>query len=70
MLVLSALGGYNDGKKCLRMLELTFGGTLKMHVVPGLVLECKDIFEGNVSSCYQLGKKIAQELDKATSAHS
>ena len=60
----TSTGGYNDGKECLRMLELAFGYALKMNVVSGVVLESKDIIGGNVSVCYDLGKKIAQELAK------
>jgi multimeric flavodoxin WrbA len=57
-------GGYEDGKECLRMLERAFGYALKMRVVPGVVLKTKDIFEGNVSECYDLGKRLAEELAK------
>ena len=60
----SSTGGYNDGKECLRMLELAFGYALKMHMVEGVVLESKDINEGNISKCYDLGKAISQELIK------
>ncbi len=60
----TSTGGYNDGKECLRMLELAFGIALKMRMVPGVVLESKDIVEGNVSVCYDLGRRIAQELIK------
>jgi multimeric flavodoxin WrbA len=62
----TSTGGYNDGKECLRMLELAFGDALKMRMVSGVVLESKDIVEGNVSKCYDLGKTIAQELAKAS----
>lgn len=60
----TSTGGYNDGKECLRMLELAFGYALKMRMVSGVVLESKEIVEGNVSECYDLGKRIAQELAK------
>jgi multimeric flavodoxin WrbA len=60
----TSTGGYNDGKECLRMLELAFGYALKTRIVSGVVLESKDIIEGNVSACYDLGKRIAQELSK------
>ena len=60
----SSTGGYNDGKECLRMLDLAFGYALKMHMVEGVVLESKDINEGNISKCYDLGKAISQELIK------
>jgi NAD(P)H dehydrogenase (quinone) len=58
----TSTGGYDDGKECLRMLELAFGYALKMHMVLGVVLESRDIVEGNVSKCYDLGKRIGQEL--------
>ena len=55
-------GAYSDGKECLRMLELAFGVALKMKIVPGVILESKDVEEGKLSSCYEFGRKIAQEL--------
>jgi multimeric flavodoxin WrbA len=58
----TSTGGYFDGRECLRMLELAFGYALKMRMVSGVVLESKDVVEGNVSNCYDLGKRIAQEL--------
>ena len=58
----TSTGGYVDGRECLRMLELAFGYALKMRIVSGIVLESKDIVEGNVSKCLDLGKRIAQEL--------
>ena len=61
----TSTGGYSDGKECLRMLELAFGYALKMRMVSGVVLESKDIVEANVPKCYDLGKRIAQELTKA-----
>jgi multimeric flavodoxin WrbA len=61
----TSTGGYDDGKECLRMLELAFGYALKMCMVSGVVLESKDVIEGNVSKCYDLGKRLAQELAKA-----
>jgi multimeric flavodoxin WrbA len=61
----TSTGGYDDGKECLRMLELAFGYALKMRVVSGVILESKDVVEGNISKCYDLGKRIAQELSKA-----
>jgi hypothetical protein len=60
----TSTGGYADGRECLRMLELAFGYALKMRMVSGVVLESKDIVEGNVSKCYDLGKTITQELVK------
>jgi NAD(P)H dehydrogenase (quinone) len=58
----TSTGAYDDGKECLRMLELAFGFALKMKIVPGIILESKDIDEGNLSACYEYGQKIAQEL--------
>ena len=60
----TSTGGINDGKECLRMLELAFGYALKMSMVMGLVLETKDVVRGNVSQCYDLGKRLATELTK------
>jgi multimeric flavodoxin WrbA len=60
----TSTGGYNDGVECLRMLELVFGYALKMRMVLGVVLESKDIVEGNVPKCYDLGKRLAQEITK------
>jgi multimeric flavodoxin WrbA len=59
----TSTGAYNDGKECLRMLELAFGVALKMKIVPGVVVESKDADEGNLSICYEYGQKIAQELN-------
>ena len=58
----TSVGAYDDGKECLRMLELAFGYALKMKMVPGIILETKDVVGGNLSICYQYGQKIAQEL--------
>jgi multimeric flavodoxin WrbA len=58
----TSTSGYNDGKECLRMLELTFGYVLKMHVISGVVLESNDIEQGNLSKCYDLGRRIAKQL--------
>ena len=58
----TSTGAYGDGKECLRMLELAFGGALKMKIVPGLILESKDVDEGNLSSCDEYGQKIAREI--------
>jgi len=60
----TSTGGYADGKECLRMLELACGYALKMSMVLGVVLESKEIDEGNIPKCYDLGKRIAQELAK------
>jgi multimeric flavodoxin WrbA len=58
----TSTGAYNDGKECLRMLELGFGFALKMKIVPGIVLESKEIDEGNLSECFEYGQRIAREL--------
>jgi multimeric flavodoxin WrbA len=58
----TSVGAYDDGKECLRMLELAFGYALKMKMVPGIILETKDVCEGNLAICYEYGQKIAQEL--------
>jgi len=58
----TSTGAYSDGKECLRMLELAFGYALKMKIVPGIILESKDVDEGNLSACYEYGQKIAREL--------
>ena len=33
-----------------------------MKMVPGLILESKDVDAGNLTECYGFGQKIAQEL--------
>jgi NAD(P)H dehydrogenase (quinone) len=58
----TSTGAYSDGKECLRMLELAFGFALKMKIVPGIILESKDVDEGNLSACYEYGQKIARKL--------
>ena len=58
----TSTGAYSDGIECLRMLELAFGFALKMKIVPGIILESKDVDESNLSSCYEYGKRIAREL--------
>jgi multimeric flavodoxin WrbA len=60
----TSAGGYDDGGECLRMLERAFGHALKMCLGSGVVLTSKDIHEGNISKCYDLGKRLAQELVK------
>ena len=44
------------------MLELAFGIALKMKIVPGIILESKDVDEGNLSACFEFGQKIGREL--------
>jgi multimeric flavodoxin WrbA len=58
----TSTGAYSDGKECLRMLELAFGFALKMKMVSGIILESRDMDEGNLSACYEYGQKIAREL--------
>ncbi len=58
----TSTGAIDDGKECLRMLELAFGFTLKMKMLAGIVLETKDVDEGNLASCYEYGKRLAREL--------
>jgi multimeric flavodoxin WrbA len=58
----TSTGACADGKECLRMLELAFGGALKMKMVSGLILESKDVDAGNLTECSGFGQKIAQEL--------
>ena len=65
----TSTGEYKDGKECLKMLELAFGFALKMKIVPGIILESKDVHEGNLSLCYEYGQKIAQELTKSDTAN-
>ena len=58
----TSTGAHGDGKECLRMLELAFGFALKMKIVPGIILESKDVDEDNLLSCFEYGQKIGQEL--------
>ena len=58
----TSTGAVIDGKECLRMLELAFGSALKMKIVPGIILESKDVDAGNLSVCFEFGQKIAREL--------
>lgn len=58
----TSVGAYDDGKECIRMLELAFRYALKMKMVPGIILEAKDVCEGDLAICYEYGQKIAQEL--------
>jgi len=44
------------------MLELAFGFALKTKIVPGIILESKDVDEDNLLSCFEYGQKIGQEL--------
>lgn len=58
----TSVGAYDDGKECIRMLEFAFGFDLKMKMVPGIILETKDVVKGNLATCCNFGQKIAQEL--------
>jgi flavodoxin I len=58
----TSVGGCPDGEECLKMLERAFGHALKMNMVSGIVLESKEIAQGSLSKCYDLGQRIAQEI--------
>jgi multimeric flavodoxin WrbA len=58
----TSTGAYNDGKECLRMLELAFGNALKMKIISGIILESEEVDTGNLSLCFEFGQKIAREL--------
>jgi len=58
----TSVGAYDDGKECIRILEFAFGFDLKMKIVPGIILETKDVAKGNLETCYDFGQKIAQQL--------
>ena len=58
----TSVGAYDDGKECIRMLELAFGNALKMELVSGIILETKDVNEGNLAVCFEYGRKIAKRL--------
>ena len=58
----TSTGAYEDGKECLRMLELAFWNALKMKTLPGIILESKDVDEGNLSSCFAYGQQLTREL--------
>jgi len=55
-------GTRNDGKDCLRMLEIAFGVHHKMKMVPGIVLESKEAEQEGLQVCYQFGVKLAEQL--------
>lgn len=57
----TSVGAYDDGKECLRMLELAFGNALKMNMVPGIILETKDVCN-KLAICNEYGQRIAHEL--------
>ncbi len=59
----TSTGGYDDGKECIRMLELAFGYALKMKMVPGIILETKEAAADNLAICYEYGQKLAKELE-------
>ena len=58
----TSVGAYDDGKKCIETLEFAFGFDLKMKMVPGIIIETKDVEKGNLDPCYGFGKKLIQEL--------
>lgn len=55
-------GTSNDGKDCLRMLEVAFGVHHKMKMVPGIVLESKEAEQEGLQVCYHFGVRIAEKL--------
>ncbi len=55
-------GVFADGQECVRMLEQAFCVALKMKIAPGLVLESKDVAEGNLGACSEFALRLAQEL--------
>jgi multimeric flavodoxin WrbA len=58
----TSVGAYKDGKKCIETLEFAFGFDLKMNMIPGIIIETKDVENGKIESCYLFGKKLAQEI--------
>ena len=58
----TSTGAYADGKECLRMLELAFGVAPKMKIVPGIILQSKDVDTGNLALCFEFGQKISHEM--------
>jgi multimeric flavodoxin WrbA len=56
----TSTGAYNDGQECLKMLELAFGVALKMKIIPGIILESKDVDEGNLSACFEFGQHVSE----------
>ena len=53
----TSTGAYGDGKECLRILELAFGVALKMKIVPGIILESKDMDDRQCPLCYRVRAK-------------
>lgn len=62
----TTVGEYKDGKKCIETLEFAFGFDLKLKIIPGLIIETKEVEKGNFVSCTEFGKKIAEELTTIT----
>lgn len=58
----TSTGANNDGKECLRMLEIAFGNALKMKIISGIILESKEVDAGNLIVCFEFGQKMAREL--------
>ena len=58
----TSVGAYDDGKECIRMLEFAFGFDLKMKMVPGIILETKNVVGDDLTICYEYGQEIAREL--------
>jgi hypothetical protein len=55
-------GTFADGQECVRMLEQAFRVALKMKIAPGLVLESKDVLEGNLGPCSEFALRMIREL--------
>ena len=45
------------------MLELAFGFALKTKIVPGIILESKDLDKGNLSKCYEYGTRNSSRTE-------
>jgi multimeric flavodoxin WrbA len=58
----TSTGTFDDGKECLRMLELAFGVALKMQLLPGVILESTENTQEKISKCSEIGQRIAQQV--------
>ncbi len=58
----TSTGVYDDGKECLRMMELAFGVTLKMTMISGIVLQSDRVTNGDIAQCYESGQEIAKRI--------
>ena len=50
----TSTGTFDDGKECLRMLELAFGVTLKMQLLPGVIFESTENAPEKIPKCYKI----------------